>query len=69
MVWRLRERVLVSRARGVVVFENGADRLVVAFGWLSIPQTGKLCLVMDDDFSNGIDPAHWTHEVRLDGFG
>lgn len=27
------------------------------------------CLVMEDDFSNGINADYWTHEVRLDGYG
>ncbi|GFZ51700.1 hypothetical protein JCM24511_09468 [Saitozyma sp. JCM 24511] len=24
---------------------------------------------MEDDFSNGIDTAYWSHEVRVDGYG
>ncbi|GFZ47910.1 hypothetical protein JCM24511_05657 [Saitozyma sp. JCM 24511] len=27
------------------------------------------CLVMEDTFQNGIDPAYWSHEVRTDGYG
>ncbi|RXK40041.1 hypothetical protein M231_02681 [Tremella mesenterica] len=37
-------------------------------GYASVPSVGKLCLVLNDDFSNGIDPSLWTHEVRLDGY-
>jgi len=27
------------------------------------------CLVLDDDFSRGLDPGIWEHEVQLGGFG
>jgi hypothetical protein len=42
---------------------------VVALGYLSIPTPGKLCMIMDEDWSSGINPAHWSHEVRVDGYG
>ncbi|XAO21475.1 hypothetical protein I312_100226 [Cryptococcus bacillisporus CA1280] len=35
-----------------------------------IPKLGRICSVLDDDFSNGvINPDIWEHEVRLDGYG
>lgn len=36
---------------------------------MSILTPGKLCMVMDDDFSQGINPEYWSHEVRVDGYG
>lgn len=48
----------------------GADhRSVCYFGYASVQQLGKVCLVMEDTFDNGINSAFWSHEVRLDGFG
>lgn len=39
-------------------------------GYKSVPSIGRLCMVMDDDFSTGnIDPTNWMHEVRVDGYG
>lgn len=29
----------------------------------------KYCPVLDDDFSNGLDPSIWTKEVQVGGFG
>ncbi|RSH92499.1 hypothetical protein EHS25_008915 [Saitozyma podzolica] len=46
-----------------------ASGAICYFGYASVPQLGKVCLVMDDDFSNGIDTTYWSHEVRLDGYG
>ncbi|KAK4685148.1 protection of telomeres protein 1, partial [Tremellales sp. Uapishka_1] len=37
-------------------------------GYNSVPNLGKICSVLNDDFSNGIDPNTWTREVRLDGY-
>lgn len=39
-------------------------------GWKSVPNVGKLCMVLDDDFGLGqINPTFWEREVRLDGYG
>lgn len=39
-------------------------------GWRSVPMMGKLCLVMEDDFSgNDLDTSVWEREVDLGGFG
>lgn len=39
-------------------------------GQRAILNVGKLCMVMDDNFSGGtLDSDHWSHEVRLDGYG
>lgn len=27
------------------------------------------CIVLDDDFSQGFNPSHWTQEVQVGGFG
>ncbi|KAH7031439.1 putative gram-negative bacteria binding protein [Microdochium trichocladiopsis] len=37
-------------------------------GWKSVGDE-KFCLLWDEDFSNGINPADWNHVVRIDGFG
>lgn len=37
-------------------------------GWAGVPKH-DWCLVLDEDWSNGIDPTRWTHEVELGGFG
>jgi hypothetical protein len=29
----------------------------------------KYCIVLDETFANGLDPAIWTKEVQLGGFG
>jgi hypothetical protein len=31
--------------------------------------TADSCLVMEDTFQNGIDPAYWSYEVRTAGYG
>ncbi|KAL0255819.1 hypothetical protein I308_100628 [Cryptococcus tetragattii IND107] len=39
-------------------------------GYRSVPKLGRICYVLDDDFSSGvINPDIWEHEVRLDGYG
>ncbi|OCF35123.1 hypothetical protein I317_01835 [Kwoniella heveanensis CBS 569] len=39
-------------------------------GYASVPKLGKVCSVLNDDFSSGtIDPNIWQREVRLDGYG
>jgi beta-glucanase (GH16 family) len=53
-------------------------------GYAAVPNLGKTyvnhsylsthanllrCLALNEDFSNGIDPATWHREVRLDGYG
>ncbi|WWD18620.1 hypothetical protein CI109_103073 [Kwoniella shandongensis] len=39
-------------------------------GYRSVPSLGKVCSVLEDDFSSGsISPDRWQHEVRLDGYG
>ncbi|KAJ9112880.1 hypothetical protein QFC19_000435 [Naganishia cerealis] len=38
-------------------------------GVRAVPSVGKLCQVLDDDFSNGFNTDTWTREVRLDGYG
>ncbi|KAJ9094261.1 hypothetical protein QFC21_006087 [Naganishia friedmannii] len=38
-------------------------------GVRSVPSVGKLCQVLDDDFSNGFNTDTWSREVRLDGYG
>ena len=30
---------------------------------------GNVCLVLDEEFSNGIDSNIWFHEVSMSGFG
>lgn len=37
-------------------------------GYQSIPKH-KFCLVFEEDWSNGIDPATWSQEVQVGGFG
>ncbi|GAO51469.1 hypothetical protein G7K_5569-t1 [Saitoella complicata NRRL Y-17804] len=38
------------------------------YGWQSVP-TNTYSLVLEDDFSNGLDTSIWNHEVQLSGFG
>lgn len=42
---------------------------VVLDGVLRVEKQDKLCLVMDDDFSNGLNKTTWHHEVEVSGFG
>lgn len=37
-------------------------------GYRSVPNLGKICSVLDDDF-NTLDTNTWQREVRLDGYG
>lgn len=41
------------------------------FGFRSVPvlPDSDLCLVMDEDFSNGLNSQYWTQDVELGGFG
>lgn len=41
---------------------------IVYDGYQSVPKH-KFCLVLDEDWSNGIDPTTWNHEVQVGGFG
>ncbi|EPQ30083.1 uncharacterized protein PFL1_02200 [Pseudozyma flocculosa PF-1] len=42
---------------------------IVLDGVLRIERSDKLCLVLDDDFSRGLDPSVWTREVQTSGYG
>lgn len=38
------------------------------FGAKSLNLIGNTCMFVEDDFSSGIDPSLWAHEVVLGGF-
>lgn len=59
-----RRVVLVGVALGIA-----AMIAVVLDGVLRVEKQDKLCLVLDDDFSNGFNKSTWTHEVQLGGYG
>jgi hypothetical protein len=42
---------------------------VLVWDGLSSVVHHKYCPVLDDDFSNGLDPSIWTKEVQVGGFG
>lgn len=41
---------------------------LVYSGYAGVPRH-KFCQILDEDWSNGINPAVWSHEVQLGGFG
>ncbi|GAC93731.1 glycoside hydrolase [Pseudozyma hubeiensis SY62] len=42
---------------------------VVLDGVLRVEKQDKLCLVLDDDFSNGFNKTTWSHEIQSGGYG
>ncbi|KAJ1022601.1 hypothetical protein NDA16_003590 [Ustilago loliicola] len=42
---------------------------VVLDGALRVEKEDKLCLILDDDFSNGFNKSTWSHEVQLGSYG
>lgn len=38
-------------------------------GYRSVPNLGKICPILSEDWSKGIDTSIWTQEVRTDGYG
>lgn len=41
---------------------------LLATGILTVPKH-KYCMVLDEDWSNGINPDVWQHEIQVGGFG
>ncbi|THH03826.1 hypothetical protein EW145_g5982 [Phellinidium pouzarii] len=54
---------------GCMLLGIGASVALCYFGAKSILFVGSVCLVMEDDFSNGLDTSIWAHEVSMGGFG
>jgi hypothetical protein len=61
--------VILTSACSALRLSGTDDLSVCYFGYASVQQLGKVCLVMEDTFDNGINSDFWSHEVRLDGFG
>lgn len=48
----------------------GAASILIGLAKMRNVQTmGKLCMVLEDHFDNGLDHNVWTHEVDMGGFG
>ncbi|KAK4446876.1 concanavalin A-like lectin/glucanase domain-containing protein, partial [Podospora aff. communis PSN243] len=41
----------------------------IAYGGWTFFTPQNYCLQFEDDFLNGIDPAHWTYDIQTGGFG
>lgn len=46
----------------------GLGAYIIWTGWTSV-ENPDYCLVMEDDFNNGINPDNWSFEMQVDGFG
>lgn len=53
----------------MVLLMAGASALLTLIDLNKIHTVGNLCLVLDDNFDNGIDRSIWFHEVDMGGFG
>lgn len=53
-----------------MIFLCGAASILIGLAKMRNVQTmGKLCMVLEDHFDNGLDRSVWTHEVDMGGFG
>ncbi|KAF2808462.1 putative gram-negative bacteria binding protein [Mytilinidion resinicola] len=53
---------------GFLIAGLGIGAYICYDGWRSVPHD-NYCPLFEDDFTNGINPEHWNHEVELGGFG
>lgn len=53
----------------MMLFCAGAAAVMCLLDARSIKMMGNLCLVLEDDFSNGLNKDTWFHEVDMGGFG
>ena len=53
----------------MILFMGGASALALLVNMSKMEKLGNLCLVLDDDFDNGLDRNIWFHEVDMGGFG
>ena len=53
----------------MVLFMASASALVMLVNLAQMDNVGDLCLVLHDDFENGLDRNTWFHEVDMGGFG
>lgn len=53
----------------MVLFMAGASALITLVDLNKIRYIGDLCMVLEDNFDNGIDRSIWFHEVDMGGFG
>lgn len=54
----------------ICMFLGAAAAAVVCYmGAKGVRMVGNVCLVLDEDFNNGIDSNIWFHEVSMSGFG
>ena len=52
------------------IFLGAAAAAAVCYtGARGVRMVGNVCLVLDEEFSNGIDSNIWFHEVSMSGFG
>jgi len=42
---------------------------LIYFGAKGVPNVGNVCLILDEQWENGLDSSIWTREVNMDGFG
>ncbi|WWC62746.1 uncharacterized protein I303_105343 [Kwoniella dejecticola CBS 10117] len=55
---------------GSIVLGFAIAAVICWDGYRSVPKLGKICNLIDEDFSSGsIDSSIFQHEVRLDGYG
>ncbi|KAL5528155.1 hypothetical protein ACEPAF_7291 [Sanghuangporus sanghuang] len=53
----------------MVLFMASASALIMLVNLSQLDNVGDLCLVLHDDFENGLDRNTWFHEVDMGGFG
>ncbi|KAF3283187.1 hypothetical protein TWF970_001166 [Orbilia oligospora] len=67
---RLKSR---KRTNNVIIYTLSCIGLAAAavYCWTGTRQFPKreYCIVLDDDFTSGIDPSVWNYEIQLDGYG
>lgn len=66
------KRIRIKNRRVVligVVMGIAAMIAVVLDGVLRVEKQDKLCLILDDDFSNGFNKSTWSHEIQVGGYG
>lgn len=52
-----------------MILGAGAAAAICYMGAKSVRLVGNVCLILDEEFDNGIDTNIWFHEVSMSGFG
>lgn len=64
-----RQRLSYWLSWSMIFICAGVSAVIGFLSTRNVQSMGKLCMVLEDNFDNGLDRSVWTHEVDLGGFG